>query len=430
LLKVLTYLGLALLLAALGVFGIDRWFLKDACPDCHTEDTRALPLFDGSQTDGLVRIKAENGLVYRARLAGMGNKGDPIVLLHGFPETSAMWQPVLERLAKAGHRVVAFDQRGYSPDARPGSVAAYSMDRLAEDVVAVADAVGFDKFHLAGHDLGGLVGWFAADRYADRIASWTAISIPHPKAYIQSLGLGEDQLRRSAYILFLKLPWLADLVLGFNRSAYLQRDRWKYVPPAIRDDYERVFGEAGALAAAIKWYRAFGVLTAEGMDKVSPPTLFIWGNRDARIGRAGAEKTADFVEGPFRIVKLGAEHALVTDKPDLVAGEIASHAAKWKIAAPPATAFDKALPEVARKCVSAKPPCLRLEVAPGGNWINIENRCAQRVKGAVRVSCGSWDDDAYMDYRFDLAKDGSMFHGTRGLVYGSCYYKQKVCLIE
>lgn len=131
-----------------------------------------------------------------------------------------------------------------------------------------------------------------------------------------------------------------------------------------RDEYASVFGEAGALAVVLKWYRAFGVLTAEGMGKVTPPTLLIWGNRDARFGRAGAEKTADFVEGLFRIVKLGAEHALVTDKPDIVAEEIASHVAKWKIKSPPATAFDKALPEVAKKCVSAKPPCLRLEVAP------------------------------------------------------------------
>jgi len=429
LLKVSKYLGLALLLAVIAAYGLDRLFLKDSCPDCHTDLTRALPLFDGSQTDGLVRVAA-NGLEFRARVAGLGNKGDPIILLHGFPETSAIWEPVLANLAKAGHRVVAFDQRGYSPDARPGSVASYTMDRLSEDIIAVADVVGFDTFHLAGHDWGGVVGWFATDRYADRIASWTAISMPHPKAYIQALGLGEDQLRRSAYVLFLKLPWVADLVLGFNRAAYLQAYRWDDVSPAQRIEYVRVFGEAGALAAALKWYRAFGVLSAEGMGKVMQPTLYIWGNRDARVGRAGAEKTADFVEGPFRIVKLGAEHSLVADEPDAIAREIASHIAKWKVAAPPLTAFDKALPEVTKKCVSAKPPCLRLEVAPGGNWINIENRCKQRFKGAVRVSCGSWSDDAYMEYHFDLDKDGSMFHGTRGLVYGSCYYKQKVCLME
>jgi pimeloyl-ACP methyl ester carboxylesterase len=67
---------------------------------------------------------------FRARVAGFGNReGEGVILLHGFPETSIMWEPLLDKLAKAGFRAVAFDQRGYSPGARPFRVNSYSSGK-------------------------------------------------------------------------------------------------------------------------------------------------------------------------------------------------------------------------------------------------------------------------------------------------------------
>ena len=77
------------------------------------------------------------------------------MLLHGFPQTSACWTPLLETLAAAGYRAVAPDQRGYSPTARPTAVAAYRLSELVADVVAIADRLGAEIFHLVGHDWGG-----------------------------------------------------------------------------------------------------------------------------------------------------------------------------------------------------------------------------------------------------------------------------------
>ena len=88
----------------------------------------------------VVRVPA-NGFEFRARVAGLDNTGPGVVLLHGFPETSAMWQPLIELLASQGYRVVAFDQRGYSPGARPDDVASYAIEQVGtmEHSYTVAD---------------------------------------------------------------------------------------------------------------------------------------------------------------------------------------------------------------------------------------------------------------------------------------------------
>ena len=112
-------------------YAVDRLLLGSTCPACHADMTKKLPLFDPSR-EGLVRIRA-NGMEFRARVAGFSNRdGEGVILLHGFAETSVMWDPLLDKLAKAGFRALAFDQRGYSPGARPFRVSAYSSGRLQQ----------------------------------------------------------------------------------------------------------------------------------------------------------------------------------------------------------------------------------------------------------------------------------------------------------
>src|SRR5207253_10320569 len=88
--------------------------------------------------------------------------GDVVVLLHGFPETSASWREVTPGLNAAGYRTLAPDQRGYSPRARPSQRRAYRRRELVADVFALADAARADRFHLVGHDWGAAVAWAAA----------------------------------------------------------------------------------------------------------------------------------------------------------------------------------------------------------------------------------------------------------------------------
>ena len=211
-----------------------------------------------------------------------------------------MWEPLLDKLAKAGFRAVAFDQRGYSPGARPFRVNSYSSGRLAADVIAVATAVGFDRFHVVGHDFGGAIAWIAADRFPREIISVTSLSTPHPEALAEALDDLRAQRLKSSYALLYRIPVLPELVLGFNRAAYLQRLKWQFHPPEQIEEYKQVFSEPGALRGALNWYRAFRFQSHDPLGKIRQPTLFIWGNEDGAFGRVAAEKTADYVEGPFR----------------------------------------------------------------------------------------------------------------------------------
>lgn len=124
-----------------------------------------------------------NKMTFRCRVCGLENNGEPVILLHGFPETSHLWQGILISLASRGYRCLAPDLRGYSPRARSKAIESYRIDKIASDVVALADAIGFQKFHLVGHDWGSGCGWTVVELYPDRVNSWSALSIPHMDAF-------------------------------------------------------------------------------------------------------------------------------------------------------------------------------------------------------------------------------------------------------
>lgn len=124
------------------------------------------------------RIPA-NGMTFDATEAGPPD-APLVVLLHGFPESSYEWDRVVPTLADAGYHVVAPDQRGYSPDARPEGVDAYHVRHLNADVRAIADHFGAERFHVVGHDWGALVAWSLAGESSERLRSLTALSVPAP----------------------------------------------------------------------------------------------------------------------------------------------------------------------------------------------------------------------------------------------------------
>jgi len=109
--------------------------------------------------------------------------------------------------------VLAPNQRGYSPGARPAAVRAYRMPELVADVLALAEAAGAARFHLVGHDWGGAVAWALASRHPERVATLTPVSTPHPRAFAAALLTG-GQLLRSTYIGFFRIPRLPELALG------------------------------------------------------------------------------------------------------------------------------------------------------------------------------------------------------------------------
>jgi pimeloyl-ACP methyl ester carboxylesterase len=253
-------------------------------------------------------------LVFDARDAGPAD-GEVVLLLHGFPQTSWEWRHQLEALGTAGYRAVAPDQRGYSPRARPLEVEAYHPERLVEDVVGMADALGVDRLHLVGHDFGGLVAWHTAARHADRLATLTVVSTPHPRVMARSILEGGEQREKSSYMLFFRSREAESYFLDDDAAGLRQLYESSDLDDV--DDYLRVLTEPGALTAALNWYRALDRDVIERMGPVTTRTLYVWSTEDPALGRVAAEGTAEHVDGPYRFEVLdGVGHFVPELAPD------------------------------------------------------------------------------------------------------------------
>ncbi|MEH3155598.1 MAG: alpha/beta fold hydrolase [Gordonia paraffinivorans] len=251
-----------------------------------------------------------------------GADGAVVVALHGFPQTKESWRRVAADLAERGVRTIAPDQRGYSPRARPRGRRAYAIPELVADVAALVDRVGA-PVHLVGHDWGAIAGWAVAIRRPELLRSWTALSVPHPAAFLTSL-VTSSQALRSWYMGAIQLPVLPERAVRAVRprlEASLRRSGLDDESLAIVA--ERVVG-TDALTGGMNWYRAmpFGLGSATG--DVTVPTTFIWGAHDAFLTRTGAIETAAHVLGKyhFEVVEDGG-HWLPETHPSLVAELVA-----------------------------------------------------------------------------------------------------------
>ena len=267
-----------------------------------------------------------DGLTFDVRDRGPLD-GDPVVLLHGFPERAASWDAVADRLHAAGLRTLAPDQRGYSPRARPRFRTAYRLPALVADVEALVARVG-RPVHLVGHDWGATVAWGLAARRPDLVRSLSAVSVPHPAAFLQACLRG-PQLRDSWYVFLFLLPflpeWLArhrpeQLAISLRKGGMTEVD-------VARFRHEVV--EYGALRGGLGWYRALPLAPfGWARIKVEVPTTYVWSDRDVALSRAGADQCGRHVTGPYKLVVLeGVSHWIPAQAPGPLADAILARVA-------------------------------------------------------------------------------------------------------
>ena len=263
-----------------------------------------------------MRVSAR-GLDFEVRVRGPVG-GEPVLLLHGFPQHSGCWRAVADRLHAAGLRTIAPDQRGYSPGARPADVRAYRVEECADDAVAILDALGLESAHVVGHDWGATAAWFAAARHPERVRTLTAVSVPHPAAFAEALAESTDQRLKSAYITLFRRRGLAErLLLAFGAAPLRFQCTATGLPAAAVDAYVDPLTEPGALTGALNWYRATPPAGLGALGPVDCPTTFVWSDRDVACDRRGAELTEHYVDAAYELVVLeGVSHWIPTQAPE------------------------------------------------------------------------------------------------------------------
>ncbi|WP_308050716.1 alpha/beta hydrolase [Streptomyces sp. TRM72054] len=251
-------------------------------------------------------------------------EGRPVLLLHGFPQKGLVWQRQIEALAARRYRVVAPDQRGYSPGARPQQPEDYRIGLLVDDVVAISEQLGWAAFDLVGHDWGGAVAWWTAHAHPGRVRTLTVVSTPHPGALATTLRTDQDQRRRSRYMIDWRgTPATEERMLADDamelRAAYAGK-----VPQDSADAYVRHLSQPGALSAALNWYRAGRPDGAIGVIDV--PTLYVWSTEDSAFGPAAAQETERWVKGPYRFETLqGVSHWIPEEAPETLSRLLLEH---------------------------------------------------------------------------------------------------------
>ncbi|PFG39626.1 pimeloyl-ACP methyl ester carboxylesterase [Georgenia soli] len=248
--------------------------------------------------------------------------GGTVLLLHGFPQDGSCWDEVVPALQGEGLRTLAPDQRGYSPGARPPERAAYRLEFLVADAVAVLDAAGVGRAHVVGHDWGGGVAWALAAEHPDRVASLTAVSTPHPRALAGAL-LSPDQAARLWYMGAFQLPRLPEAVLVRRLPSLLAASG---LPDPWVERYTLRMREPGAVRGALNWYRALPLSRLRPGD-VTVPTTYLWGAGDPALRRTAARRTGRHVDAPYRFVELSAGHWLPETEPEEVATAVLDVAA-------------------------------------------------------------------------------------------------------
>ncbi len=254
--------------------------------------------------------------------------GTPVVMIHGWPESSYCWEHVGRHL-KQGLRVIAPDLRGLGDSERTEGQDHYRKQELGLDVVAMLDELGINGFQLVGHDWGGVVAQEVALAIPERIRRMVIMNISivnNLKGNMEVL----EKVRSSSgkaywYQHFQRAPGLAEAMIPGNEDAWIRFFVRGVVAPIPEDavaEYIRMYSLAGTPAAGASYYRTFADdakrwSTLSG-HVWSMPSLYIYGNKDKVIIPEYLNHIDECFES-IRVEQVDAGHFLQEEKPEEVA---------------------------------------------------------------------------------------------------------------
>jgi len=265
------------------------------------------------------------GLRVHVALAGP-DSGDPVVLVHGWPQHWWIWRGVMPALVDAGYRCICIDLRGHGwTDAPPDG---YEKEQFASDVLATLDALGVERFKLVGHDWGGFAAFLIGLRAPERVEKLLAVSIMHP--WIRRQGGPVDLIKGllgASYQFVIASPVLGKQVVQrtpFIKTA-ISRGSAYSLPDDVSSAYADRWKEPDRAGATVAIYRAFllreltAILRGRYRDqRLRVPAVLVYGKRDPVISAerlTGWEEHAD----DMRVGEIDGGHFLPDEQPDLVA---------------------------------------------------------------------------------------------------------------
>lgn len=252
-----------------------------------------------------------NGLRFATLQEG---EGPLVLLMHGFPDTAHTWDHVRPALAAAGYRAVSPFMRGYAPSEKPDGDA-YTPRDLGTDVLALIEALGYDKAVLVGHDWGASACYAAAHLGPERVARLVTIAIPHPRTLKPSLGT----VWKVRHFFAFKLP---GAVRRFKRRDFAAVNtlykRWSPAWDAPESEFEaakNAFAAPGCADAAIGYYRCLSFKPVPFMrEPLEMPTLCFAGETDI-IAPQAYDKAKWMFKGDYRIERLPGGHFMHRESP-------------------------------------------------------------------------------------------------------------------
>lgn len=260
-----------------------------------------------------------------------GNKeGMPVVMLHGWPESSCCWEGVTAFL-DPNLRVIAPDLRGLGDSERTMNVKAYQKVELAKDMIEVIDALGIQEFFLVGHDWGGIVAQELAFLIPERVKRLVILNIP-----ILTNLKGAEEVAKAMiamrympywYQYFQMMPGLPEAMIKGNERAWVsfffgKKGQDGTIPAEAIAEYIRCYSIENTPATAASFYRSMALdaphwATLPG-KRFTMPSLYIYGNEDTVIVPANITHLDDCFDS-IKIEQVRAAHFLQEEKPQEVA---------------------------------------------------------------------------------------------------------------
>ncbi len=247
----------------------------------------------------------------------MEGTGPDVLLVHGFPDSHAVWRYQIPALVAAGYRVIAPDLRGFGLTEMPaGGPSTYKLDNLRRDIIALLDVLGIEKVRLVGHDWGAVISWQVAIHHPERLERYIAMSVGHPTAYATG---GFKQKLMAYYIGLILIRGFSEWLLkAFNWTGM----RWMTRFPLEMPQWIAEMSPPGRLTAAMNLYRANAfklILPPFRWGNVHVPVVGIYSTRDVALVEGQMVNSEQYCKAGWRYVRVkDVGHWMTVEAPEIV----------------------------------------------------------------------------------------------------------------